>query len=165
MKCIFCLQKISKSAWHTCPQLCHGIRPDWKLPLHPGAGSSFLCVLGACTGHLGSLATLLSPLAACVAIPARAKVPKLSLLPEVKVHPACATHPVLSLEVPRCPWNRSFLPFNAWINFFRLLWQYHGAFEVQSFFPSLSWRPFCLISNFRTNHGFNTCHLAFQHQL
>lgn len=165
MKCICCLQKISKSAWHTCPQFCHGIRPGWKLPLHTGAGSTSLCVLGACMGHLGSLAILLFPLAACVAIPAQAKLPKLNLLPEVKLHPACAMNPVLSLEVPRCPWNRSFLPFNAWINFFWLLWQYHGAFEVQSFFPSLSWRPFCLILNFRTNHGFNTCHLAFQHQL
>lgn len=165
MKCICCLQKTFKSAWHTCPQLCHGTRPDWKLPFHLGAGSTSLCVLGACMGHLGSLVTLLSPLAACVAIPAWAKVPRLNLLPEVKVHPACATHPILSLEVSRCPWSSSFLLFNAWINFFRLLWQYHGAFEVQSFFPSLCWRPFCLILNFRTNHVFNTCHLAYQHQL
>lgn len=86
MKCVCCPQKTCKSAWHTCPQLCH----DWKLPVQPGAGSTSLCVPGACMGHLGSLVTLLPPLAARVAIPARAKVPRLNLLPEVKVLPACA---------------------------------------------------------------------------
>ena len=77
--------------------------------------------------HLVSLVTDLSQklLAAGMAILAWKKIPKLNMLS--RGESAYAMHPVLLLEGPQMSQKQilpSFLPFNAWIHFFRLLLQY-----------------------------------------
>lgn len=99
------------------------------MPYYSAAGNtSFVCMLEACMEHLVSLVTNLSQklLAACMAILAWKKIPKLNMLSRGE-SALCLCHASYSFtgrysDVPET--DSSFLPFNAWIHFFRLLLQY-----------------------------------------